>query len=431
MVGARRRRGSLLAVAASLLPAVLASLLPAVVAAPRGRKLKRRMEGKKAGSNLGATRVASGPLHVEQCGDRLCRPGEGNLGGYAHWSMPWEPPPIDSLIKTAPDWPKGAPFPAARYTHLVSAARSVARENFVLFAAADFDFRELGENWYEGAKRAGMPNALLYALDSSAYAHFLSKSIPTTNGTANLNAWATTRLQRHIQRALAERHMAAAALANAGLDVLLSDTTHVFLRPVLPFFRSQPLSIDLFAMRGACGVKREPVLGCGLVWNFLFLRGGATDAARRDRVVSFVNAALDLGMVDFYLRWWAGHHCVFMGYVKTMRDASPTVDDPPGGPTANALSPNRTALISLRRRPWCAQKGAGCLQVGMLPHDLFPHPGAYHPSAKGRAPLVGRSPKPDLDPKRSHRLRLDRYDQKDFDDLRAAMVSDRLWLLPS
>ena len=40
-----------------------------------------------------------------------------------------------------------------------------------------------------------------------------------------------------------------------------------------------------------------------------------------------------------------------------------------------------------------------------------------------------RAARPDLDPKRSHRLRLDRYDEIDFDNLKAQMVKEGLWVL--
>ena len=116
--------------------------------------------------------------------------------------------------------------------------------------------------------------------------------------------------------------MAAAALDGAGFDVLLTDTTHVVLRYPFGYLRAQRDDVDLWAMRGGCNAKRpehsEAGLGCGMVWNFLFLRG-ARDAARGRRVVSFVQDAIDTGMVDFYLRWWAGHHCIFMGYAKNLR----------------------------------------------------------------------------------------------------------------
>ena len=95
-------------------------------------------------------------------------------------------------------------------------------------------------------------------------------------------------------------------------------------------------------------------------------------------------------------------------------------------PATNAAQPNKTAILNLGRK-WCRPEALGCLKVGMLPADRFPAAGQY--GGAQSAALVGRSPKPDLDPKRSHRLRLDRYDDQDFDDLRGAMVRDKLWLL--
>ena len=89
--------------------------------------------------------------------------------------------------------------------------------------------------------------------------------------------------------------------------------------------------------------------------------------------------------------------------------------------------PNATAIVSLRKRAWCQPERLGCLKIGMLPADRFPAAGQYEGAR--RTALVGRSPRPDLDPRRSHRLRLDRYDEKDFDDLRAAMRRDGLWNL--
>ena len=404
-------------------------LLTIASAKGQGRKLnKRRMKG-SGGGNLGATQAATGPMHTTVCEGRVCRPGEGNLKGYQHWSMPWEPPPIDGLLKMPQSWGRGESFPTSRYTSWVAAAKAQQRDNLVVFAAADFDFRELAENWYAAAQKAGISNAILYALDADAYAHFKRKGLPSYNGTDNLNAWALTRLQRHIQRALAERHMAAAALVDAGLDVLLTDTTHVFLQPVQPFFAAQPKEVDLFAMRGGCNVK-EP-LGCGFVWSFLYLRGSVPDTERRTRLLQFVNKAIDVGMVDFYLRWWAGHHCIFMGYVKEVKQSLPQLEDPfTRNPSGNAADPNRTAIVSLNKRVWCQVSSGGCLRIGMLPSDQFPSAGMYHGKTHSPKARVGRMARPDLDPKRSHRLRLDRYDEKDFDDLRKAMVNAGLWMLP-
>ena len=233
----------------TLLLVVLSAIVAIAPRAEKRRLTKRRMERKK-NDGLGNTRQATEPLHKVDCGGYTCRPGEGNLKGYEHWSMPWTPPSIDEggpdggpLLKSAPGWPKKeTEFPAALYSNVIAAARGIAKDNFVVFAAADFDFRYLGMNWHRATQRAGITNALLYALDSESYSFFLSMSIPTANGTERMGAWGQTRLQRHIQRALAERHMALAAIANDGLDVLLSDTTHVFQKPVQPFFQSQPPS---------------------------------------------------------------------------------------------------------------------------------------------------------------------------------------------
>ena len=409
---------------------LLAVLLLVAVAAKRSRGQKSNRKYRNDG--LGATTEATEPLHKTMCGGRPCRPGEGNLVGYEHWKMPWTPPPIDGLTKTAPrGWSSGAPFPTIHYAALIDQARRVAIDDQVIFAAADFDFRELGENWYKATQRAGVGNALLYALDAPAYEYFLSRRITAVvNGTDNLDAWAGTRLQRHIQRALAERHMAAAALVGAGFDVLLTDTTHVVLRNPFGYLRAQRDDVDLWAMRGGCNAKRpehsEAGLGCGMVWNFLFLRG-ARDAARGRRVVSFVQDAIDTGMVDFYLRWWAGHHCIFMGYAENLRGGQARLER---GLTAlqNALRPNSTAVVEVlrsRAHRWCKEEP--CMRIGMLPHDKFPPPGGF-PDARTTA-FVGRAARPDLDPKRSHRLRLDRYDERDFDNLVAAMKAQGLWLL--
>ena len=98
-----------------------------------------------------------------------------------------------------------------------------------------------------------------------------------------------------------------------------------------------------------------------------------------------------------------------------------------GGLTAeaNALEPQKTAFVALR--------GAGGLRLAMLPSNLFPNAGSFTGDRATRAEaLVGRVVRPDQDPARSHRLRLDRYDEVDFEQMRAAMVSAGLWvLLPS
>lgn len=260
-----------------------------------------------------------------------------------------------------------------------------------------------------------MANVLIYCIESEACRYFAERKLPASNGTDALLAWQhESRLQRHIQRVLAERHLAAAALASSGLDVLLTDVTAVIVRDVSPFFGSLPAEADMAAIRGGCKPKEK--LGCSLDWNFLFLRGSSS---RRSRLVRYVQDALNVGMVDFYLRWWAGTHCIFMGYSKLFGSSGPTLA---GGlsPEENGARPNQTALISLR-----AQRGeSASVTLAMLPSDRFPRAGTY--TAARDTALVGRSLRPFF----GHRLRLDRYDERDFTSLREAMVADGLWRHP-
>ena len=46
-----------------------------------------------------------------------------------------------------------------------------------------------------------------------------------------------------------ERHLAVAALVGAGLDVLHTDATAVFLRDPLPMLRAQPQQVDVLFQR--------------------------------------------------------------------------------------------------------------------------------------------------------------------------------------
>ena len=122
---------------------------------------------------------------------------------------------------------------------------------------------------------------------------------------------------------------------------------------------------------------------------------------------------------------------MYMGYEKLWRSAPyeiARVDGLPSGvvlaPEAVSAHPNSTAVIAFKGR-WCDANG--CLRLGMLPKNLFPPPGEY-PRMRDVA-LLGRSSRPDKNPVGSHRLRLDRYDEFDFDNLQAQMVADGLWRL--
>ena len=210
----------------------------ALLLAARGRGRGRRKL--KGGDGLGKQVEATGPLHRAICDNRPCRPGEGNLVGYEHWKQPYELPSAASLAKRPPHGP-ASPL----YSELVAVAKRVQSSRaFVLLTVADFDFREVAENWHKAATRANMPNAVVWSLDGDAYAHLSSRGVPTANGTAAIEAWAQTKLQRHLQRALAERQMAAAALVHAGLDVLVSDATWTYVRDAAPWFAAQPATVE-------------------------------------------------------------------------------------------------------------------------------------------------------------------------------------------
>ena len=149
------------------------------------------------------------PLHRIDCGGRVCRPGEGNPS-VTHGDNPYEFPMPDGWQKKGP--PHDPDPNSPQYAPLVAAAKSVAHAHhkLVIMCAADFDYREIAENWYKAVKHAGLSNGLVYALDREAYSYLVGKGVHAFDGSSNLAAWNSTRLQRHIQSADAERHLAAA-----------------------------------------------------------------------------------------------------------------------------------------------------------------------------------------------------------------------------
>ena len=90
-----------------------------------------------------------------------------------------------------------------------------------------------------------------------------------------------------------------------------------------------------------------------------------------------------------------------------------------GDAQASTDDPNQNTVISFRKLPG--------LRLAMLRDDLFPAPGSW-PTTKQVA-LVGRSNRPYANNQPTHRLRLDRYDDVDFEQLREKMVADGLWVL--
>ena len=109
----------------TLLLLLCSSVHPAQSGRKRPAKSKNRALRQKlrSGNNLGAWTEATAPMHTTVCGDHTCRPGEGNLKGYKHWSQPYEPAPLAGLSKRAAHgWSKGSAFPSDKYTGLVAAA---------------------------------------------------------------------------------------------------------------------------------------------------------------------------------------------------------------------------------------------------------------------------------------------------------------------
>ena len=232
-------------------------------------------------------------MHKVMCGDRYCKPGEGNLKGYSQWHQPYAnvAPNMSRVTKGAPGWGNNDPFPAASYRAVIAKAQEVQQgHTFVIMSVADFDYRYLAWNWHRAAQGVGATNAFVHALDNEAFEFLHSRHVPCTNGTGHLLAWTNTRLMRHIQRALAERFMAAMALMNAGLNVLMMDVSSVIIRSPIAFFHEQAAAdVDMYFMRSGCSPKKD--VGCSIAWNFAFYRGAST-AERRDRILKFVRRGM-------------------------------------------------------------------------------------------------------------------------------------------
>lgn len=90
-------------------------------------------------------------------------------------------------------------------------------------------------------------------------------------------------------------------------------------------------------------------------------------------------------------------------------------------PEANANLMNQSAYLTFKKFPG--------LRMGMLPAQLFPNPPPSEtpPQTKAVA-LVGRAPR-SYNNRPSHRIRLDRYDDDDFQEQRMGMSTEGLWLL--
>ncbi len=232
-----------------------------------------------------AIAVAPQSPHATVCDDRPCRPGEGNPV-VTHNDNPWDAqPPIDA-IKGLPHDPDPL---SPQYAPLIVAAKAAAQRHLIYLCAADYDYREVVENWHAAARRVGVSNLVIYALDAEMHTHLLARGMPSVDGASNLLAWKNrTRLQRHIQAAEAERHLAAAAVAAAGLDVLLMESTHVMLGDPSATLHAlaHAGAVETALPRGSCTGRNVGFVGCAPWWSLVWLRGAGTPE-QRARAVAF------------------------------------------------------------------------------------------------------------------------------------------------
>ena len=82
-------------------------------------------------------------------------------------------------------------------------------------AAGDFDFRDILLNWFSHA--LSYNNALSLSMDSELHQLLRARGLSSFDDSAQLDAWNTTCLQRHIQRVRMERLLCVAALVACGL----------------------------------------------------------------------------------------------------------------------------------------------------------------------------------------------------------------------
>lgn len=190
------------------------------------------------------------PTHEVYCanGTRLCRPGEGNLKGYRFWGQPYIH--RESYVQSRRRKPPHEPDPQVEYKHLAALARRIQKDNLVIVAAADWDFRRIILNFILHAHRLGYQNALVLSMDTELHTELHRRGIPSFDDSRNLDAWNTTCLQRHVQRVRTERVLAVAALIAAGFDVLHCDATVIFVRDVLPVLHAAAASgADMIGQR--------------------------------------------------------------------------------------------------------------------------------------------------------------------------------------
>eukprot|EP00322_Chrysochromulina_rotalis_P018224 CAMPEP_0115839308 /NCGR_PEP_ID=MMETSP0287-20121206/6186_1 /TAXON_ID=412157 /ORGANISM="Chrysochromulina rotalis, Strain UIO044" /LENGTH=395 /DNA_ID=CAMNT_0003292879 /DNA_START=57 /DNA_END=1244 /DNA_ORIENTATION=+ len=379
--------------------------------------LPKRAPTRKEAGDSGATVEQAAhmpwhPTHSTICADHPCRPGEGNLKGYKMWGQPYihREAWVQSRLR---HWPH-TPDPQ-HYTSLVKQARHVASES--VLAAADYDFREIILNWAVHAERVGLTNTLVLSMDTEIHDFLEQRKVVSVDNSANLLAWNVTCLTRHIQRVRMERQLAVAALVAAGLDVLLTDATVVFVRNPLPWLAHPKLAgVDVFAQRESGPAAAARKIGCGVNPGFLLVRSGQ----RSSSLARLFHDIVRRGLVEFYNRW--NNVVDALGWSFIIADTADLRS------VTSALT-NETTFTTLARYDG--------VRVALLPHDRFPRIGSWvdhrhqafihHLVADGTLGKWYEEPWGVL-PFRGHRQRLDRYDQLDFDAHRRVMQQVGLWL---
>ena len=376
-----------------------------------------------------ANRMPWFPTHNITCGDRPCRPGEGNLRHvrentprgwrWKQWTQPYihREAWVQSRSRELPHLPD----PKTHYAALVREAKRVQSRGLVVLTSGDWDYRELVLNWVQHAHKLRWFNSLVAAMDRELFDELRRRNIPVADLSSLLLAWNDTCLQRHIQAVRMERQLAVAALVASGLDVLHTDATCVFLRDFLPFLRS--LDADVLAQRDTWPSDPVRKIGTSANAGLNYVRG------RQPRVAAALLTEIVVrGMIEFYLRWnnipdqygWSFVLSDLRG-VQTRTDTNDT--------TIGTLHP---------RGSHCAKSPAGCLRGGFLPFDRFPRTGSWA-ALKAKADVYHLTfgcmqeeapcSMPGVRAFRGHRQRQDRYEDTDFNDQVDTLRELGLWLV--
>lgn len=305
----------------------------------------------------------------------------------------------------------------------------------MVLTGGDWDYREILLNWIAHVRKLQWKNSLVLCHDSPTFNLIRRqryRSVPcalcisAVNNTANMLGWRASRLQRHIQAAKMEKHVAAGALVQAGISVLVMDASAVMLVDVLPSLRALSADIDVAAQRDDFPLDDGQKVGVAANAGFVFLRADDDANLGRRRVSAFVSAFVERGISEFYRRW--NNLVDQYGINHIVQEAAPP--PPTGRSEWTTERENTTTVVRLGSDE--APRPFGVLNFAFLPYDVYPKHGDWallnETAALHHGPDVtsyGYVPR-----ERGNRLRLDRYDEDDFDAYARAMQSIGLWDVP-